>query len=125
MNRQAPGDKAEALTNTHIHEWLREGGTQLEVFRYLVLFLTGFVIGDLFLRAFLHARKSATRHFGQEEGLEKHELLCVYTSSAYQDSADQRIGIGSKIGGAVGEGSGCDSQSCARFQRHVRCDIIW
>jgi hypothetical protein len=61
MNRQAPGDKAEALTNTHIHEWLREGGTQLEVFRYLVLFLTGFVIGDLFLRAFLHARKSAMR----------------------------------------------------------------
>jgi hypothetical protein len=78
MNRQAPGDKAEALTNTHIHEWLREGGTQLEVFRYLVLFLTGFVIGDLFLRAFLHARKSATRYFGQEEGLGKHEMLCVY-----------------------------------------------
>jgi hypothetical protein len=50
MDWQALGDKADAWTDTHIHEWFREGGIQLEVLRYLGICMICSAIGTLLVR---------------------------------------------------------------------------
>jgi hypothetical protein len=85
MDRQANADNTNAWMDAHIKAWFRDGGVQLQVLQYLIVFLTCFVVGTLLLRVVYilgnRRRDPLTRRRGWESRKRRVSIIIPHAKS--------------------------------------------